>query len=97
MAMSRMTNQTTVAVRAGQVFRAKARRGEKRVRIERVLARTQGYEPYAFAHEIDADGKRRTGTSKRSGLPRGMQFVVQLTWSGERRAWVMPPFYEATA
>ena len=85
-----------VAVRAGQVFRAKARRGTKRVLIERVRSRTHGYEPYVFAHEIDADGRRRTGTSG-SGLPRGMQFVVQLTWSSAQRAWVMPSFYEATA
>ncbi len=79
-----------VVVRAGQTCLTKARRGTKRSVVERV--RTHGGDPYVFAHEVDAEGNRRAGRHD-SGLPRGMQFVVKLTWNRERIAWVMPPFY----
>ena len=79
-----------VVVRAGQTYLAKARRGTKRVVIEQV--RANGGDPYALAHEIDPEGKRRPGRDGH-GLLRGMQFTVKLTWDGGRAAWIMPPFY----
>lgn len=71
---------SAIAVKAGQVYAARARRGRRRVIVVRVR-RTRGGPPHVTAREV----KRR-----RDGLP--IEWTTVLTWDGRR--WCMPPGYQ---
>lgn len=74
---------SAIAVKAGQIFSARAKRGRRRqVRIVRVH-RGHGV-PYVTAREV----KRR-----RDGLP--PSWTTVLTFDGRR--WRMPPGYQEAA
>jgi len=70
--------------RAGQLYRARSRRGLRYVLIDQVRGSAAGRR-YVLAHEIRPNGTRRRGL----GID---QFRITLTWAGD--AWSMPPGYE---
>lgn len=77
------------AVKAGQVYRARARRGFRYVRIDQVRG-LQSPPAYALATEILPSGEEARGWLH--GVDRALQARISLTWRDGGVA--MPPWYE---
>ena len=75
-------------VRAGQVYRSKAKRGWRFVRVLSVRDKTTV--PYATLLEVDADGAGRAGRA-RDGFLFSQPFTTTLTCAAGR--WSMPSLY----
>ncbi len=76
-----------VVVKAGEIYRADARRGARYLRIEQV--RSPVNSPYVLCREVSASGRLLTGWLH--GVDRGRTFAVQLTRQGQ--TWTMPARY----
>ena len=82
------------AVKRGQIWAAKARRGHRYVRVERVVPERRGGEVVsaeAIVREVTASGDVARGRSSLSGIPRSIPFRIALTICG--RVWRLPPGY----
>jgi hypothetical protein len=75
-------------VRAGQVYRSKAKRGWRFVRV--LSVRDKSAVPYATVIEVDAEGEERTGRA-RDGFLFSQSFATTLTCAAGR--WSMPSLY----
>ena len=78
-----------VHVRAGQVYRAKAKRGHRYVLIEQVRGLSD-WCAYALAREVSSEGELLRGHLH--GLPRDVQMRITLTY--QKGEPTMPPWYE---
>jgi hypothetical protein len=79
-----------VVVKAKQIYKAKALRGFRYVKVVRV--RKAGVEaPHVDLREVKRDGTNATGRRCQGGIPRSMVFTAYLTCKDGR--WTMPPFY----
>lgn len=75
-----------IIVRARQVYRAKAKRGFRYVRVERVSKQNKT----ALLIEVDEEGNNRRGRM-RDGFLASMKWNTDLTFRDGR--WVMPSYY----
>jgi hypothetical protein len=88
----RAGDRARAAVRAGEVYSAKARHGRRYVEIESVRGlRGDGAVPHAMVHEVLPSGEKARGWLH--GLKRGMSFYVVLTWDAGRNLFKMPNWY----
>lgn len=81
----------TPEVVAGQVYKAKAKRGWRYVKVQRVYKNP----PHARLKECDEHGKNISGRD-RFGIPKSFIFDTALSYS-PLKYLVMPSFYELVA
>lgn len=75
--------------RAGQVYRAKARKGFRYIHIEQVRG-LNDHSPYVLWHEVSVHGNPLKGKDA-NGIDRGLLYSTPLIWND---GWRMPPSYE---
>lgn len=84
-----MTVRYIMTVKKDQIYRAKARRGYRFVKVCKVRL-ADSHEPYVELIEVDEQGDKRTGKSW-SQIPRSLKFNSQLICVDGK--WIMPSYY----